>query len=151
ISGVVSVTLTPMLCSRFLRTPEEQRRSWFYRATERFFEGMLRMYDGSLKVVLRHRPAVMVSFVLVLAGTAWLFLRIPKGFVPDQDTDQLVAVTEAAQGTSFQQMVGYQRAVADIIRGDPDVESLMSSVGGSTASTLGGPNFGQLVVHLKPR
>jgi HAE1 family hydrophobic/amphiphilic exporter-1 len=151
ISGVVSVTLTPMLCSRFLRPPEEQRRSWFYRATERFFEGMLRVYDRSLQVVLRHRPAVMVSFVLVLAGTGWLFLRMPKGFVPDQDTDQLVAVTEAAQGTSFKQMVAYQHSVAAVVRADPDVESLMSSVGGSTASTLGGPNFGQLVVHLKPR
>ena len=151
ISGVVSVTLTPMLCSRFLRSPEEQRRSWFYRVTERFFDALLRAYDGSLKWVLRYRPATMVSFVLVLAATAYLFVKIPKGFVPDQDTDQIIAVTEAAQGTSYYEMVEYQKVVAEVIRQDPNVQSLMSSVGGNTASTLGGPNFGQLVVHLKPR
>src|SRR5213592_1827547 len=151
ISGVVSVTLTPMLCSRFLRSPEEQRRSWFYRVTERFFDALLRAYDGSLKWVLRYRPATMVSFVLVLAATAYLFVKIPKGFVPDQDTDQIIAVTEAAQGTSYFEMVQYQKAIAEVIREDPNVESLVSSVGGASASTLGGPNFGQLVVHLKPR
>ena len=151
ISGVVSVTLTPMLCSRFLRSPEERRRSRFYRVTERFFDSMLRVYDISLQWVLRHRPATMVSFVLVLAATLYLFVKIPKGFVPDQDTDQILAVTEAAQGTSYFEMVQYQKAIAEVIREDPNVESLVSSVGGASASTLGGPNFGQLVVHLKPR
>src|SRR5213596_1305085 len=151
ISGVVSVTLTPMLCSRFLRSPEERRRSRFYRVTERFFDSMLRVYDISLQWVLRHRPATMVSFVLVRAATVYLFVKIPKGFVPDQDTDQILAVTEAAQGTSYFEMVQYQKAIAEVIREDPNVESLVSSVCGASASTLGGPNFGQLVVHLKPR
>jgi HAE1 family hydrophobic/amphiphilic exporter-1 len=151
ISGVVSVTLTPMLCSRFLRPPGEQRRSWFYRATERFFEGMLHVYEVTLQAALRHRPATMATFLAVLAATAWMFVKIPKGFIPDQDTDQIVAVTEAAQGTSYYQMVEYQKAVAEVFRQDPNVESLVSSVGGATASTLGGPNFGELVVHLKPR
>src|SRR5438874_998974 len=151
ISGVVSVTLTPMLCSRFLRLPVERRRSRFYRVTERFFDSMLRVYDISLQWVLRHRPATMVSFVLVLAATLYLFVKIPKGFVPDQDTDQIVAVTEAAQGTSYFEMVQYQKAIAEVIHEDPNVESLVSSVGGASASTLGGPNFGQVVVHLKPR
>src|ERR1041385_8018128 len=151
ISGVVSVTLTPMLCSRFLRSPEAQKRSWFYRTTERFFEGMLRAYDSTLVVVLRHRMATMVTFVLVLAGTLYMFVKIPKGFIPDQDTDQLSVVTEAAQGTSFYQMDQFQRVVADIIRQNPNVEALMSTVGGTGASTLGGPNFGQMVVRLKPR
>src|SRR5438552_10451294 len=112
---------------------------------------MLRVYDISLQWVLRHRPATMVSFVLVLAATLYLFVKIPKGFVPDQDTDQILAVTEAAQGTSYFEMVQYQKAIAEVIREDPNVESLVSSVGGASASTLGGPNFGQLVVHLKPR
>ncbi len=151
ISGIVSVTLTPMLCSRFLRPPEEQRRSWFYRITERFFEGMLKVYDSSLQWVLRYRPAMMVFFVVVLGLTVYMFVRIPKGFVPNQDTDQISVVTEAAQGTSYQEMVQYQKAVAEVVSADPNVDSLMSSVGGSTASTLGGPNYGQLVVHLKPR
>src|SRR6266496_2547179 len=95
ISGVVSITLTPMMCSRFLRSSHDKKRSWFYQVTEGFFVGMLNLYDRSLQWVLRHRPATMVSFVLILAATLYLFVRIPKGFVPDQDTDQILAVTEA--------------------------------------------------------
>jgi HAE1 family hydrophobic/amphiphilic exporter-1 len=151
ISGVVSVTLTPMLCSRFLRSAHEQKRRWFYRVTERFFDGMLHTYDVSLRWVLRYRFATMVSFFVVLAATLYMFVRIPKGFVPDQDTDQVAVVTEAAQGTSYFEMVRYQQAIADVIAQDPNVVSLMSSVGGTASSTLGGPNLGQLVVHLKPR
>jgi HAE1 family hydrophobic/amphiphilic exporter-1 len=151
ISGIVSVTLTPMLCSRFLRSPEEQKRSWFYRITERFFEALLRVYDYTLKIVLRHRAATMLASLLVLAGTVVMFVKIPKGFIPDQDTDQIYAVTEAAQGTSYYQMVDYQKRVAEVFRTNPDVQALMSTVGGTSASTLGGPNYGELVVHLKPR
>ncbi len=151
ISGVVSVTLTPMLCSRFLRPPHEQRKSWFYRVTERMLDGMLRLYDRTLQGVLRYRRTTMAAFFVVFAATAVMFIYIPKGFIPDQDTDQLIAITEAAQGTSFQQMVEHQHRVADVIRQDPNVESLASSVGGINSSTLGGPNFGQIVIHLKPR
>ena len=151
ISGVVSVTLTPMLCSRFLRAPEHRKRSRLYEITERFFDRVLGLYDRTLKVVLRHRAATMGAFVIVLILTVILFIKIPKGFIPDQDTDQLLAVTEAAQGTSFQQMVEYQKQIAAIIQQDPRVEALMSTVGGSSSATLGGPNFGQIVVHLKPR
>jgi HAE1 family hydrophobic/amphiphilic exporter-1 len=151
ISGIVSVTLTPMLCSRFLRSPEEQKRSWFYRITERFFEALLRVYDYTLQIVLRHRAVTMAASLLVLAGTVAMFVKIPKGFIPDQDTDQVYAVTEAAQGTSYYQMVDYQKRVAEVFRTNPDVQALMSTVGGTSASTLGGPNYGELVVHLKPR
>jgi HAE1 family hydrophobic/amphiphilic exporter-1 len=151
ISGIVSVTLTPMLCSRFLRSPEEQKRSWFYRITERFFEALLRVYDSTLQIVLRHRAVTMTASLLVLAGTVYMFIQIPKGFIPDQDTDQIHAVTEAAQGTSYYQMVDYQKRVAEVFRTDPDVQALMSTVGGTSASTLGGPNYGELVVHLRPR
>jgi hydrophobic/amphiphilic exporter-1 (mainly G- bacteria), HAE1 family len=151
ISGVVSVTLTPMMCSRFLRSGHENRRSWFYRTTERFFEGMLRVYDRSLVYVLRHRLATLMSFFVVLAATVGLFAIIPKGFVPNQDTDQLAITTEAIQGTSFKQMAEYQRQVAEIVNRDPDVDSLVATVGGPAASVLGGPNIGQVVVHLKPR
>lgn len=87
ISGVVSITLTPMLCSRFLRPSAEQRRFWFYRVTESFFDGMLHAYDASLQWVLRYRPLTMAIFVVVLVATAVLFVIIPKGFIPDQDTD----------------------------------------------------------------
>jgi HAE1 family hydrophobic/amphiphilic exporter-1 len=150
ISGVVSVTLTPMLCSRFLKA-HHGKHSWLYRVTERFFEWMLSVYQRTLVVVLRHRIMTMATFVIVLVATVVLFLRIPKGFIPDQDTDQLLAVTEAQQGTSFYQMVEYQKEIAETIRQSPYVEALMSTVGGTQSSTLGGPNFGQVVVHLKPR
>src|SRR5215467_12139270 len=83
ISGVVSVTLTPMLCSRFLRSPEEQKRSWFYKITERFFDLLLRVYDQTLQVVLRHRAMTMAASLLVLAGTVIMFIQVPKGFIPD--------------------------------------------------------------------
>ena len=151
ISGVVSVTLTPMLCSRFLRSTHDQKHSWFYRVTESFFDGMLRVYDRSLQVVLRFRVTTVLFSLVGLAATAYMFVKIPKGFIPDQDTDQLLAITEAAQGTSFQQMVKYQEEIARVVQQDPNVDSLVSSVGGAAASTLGGQNYGQLVVHLKPR
>jgi hydrophobic/amphiphilic exporter-1 (mainly G- bacteria), HAE1 family len=151
ISGIVSVTLTPMLCSRFLRAAHEQKRGGFYHATESFFAGLLRLYDRSLQYVLCHRPAVMASFVLVLVATGYMFVTIPKGFIPDQDTDQLQIYTEAAQGTSFYQMSDYEQGIAGLVSRDPNVDSLMASVGGTVASNLGGPNYGQLVIHLKPR
>jgi HAE1 family hydrophobic/amphiphilic exporter-1 len=151
ISGVVSVTLTPMLCSRFLRAPEEQRKRAFYRITERFFDWMLGAYERTLQIVLRHRVVTMATFVIVLAGTVWMFMNIPKGFIPDQDTDQLFAVTESQQGTSYYEMVGYQKQVADIVKQNPNIEAFVSTVGGTSSSQMGGPNYGQLVVRLKPR
>jgi HAE1 family hydrophobic/amphiphilic exporter-1 len=151
ISGVVSVTLTPMLCSRFLRSAHEEERSWFYRVTERFFDGMLHVYDVSLTWVLRYRPVTMGVSAVVLAATLYMFVTIPKGFIPDQDTDQMQVYTEASQGTSYYQMVDYEQKIADLVSKDPNVDSLMASVGGTTASNLGGPNYGELVVHLKPR
>jgi len=151
ISGLVSVTLTPMLCSRFLKAPDHQHRSWFYHTTEKFFEWMLRVYDSTLQVVLRHRVTTMAAFVAVLAGTVYMFIKVPKGFIPDQDTDQLSVITEAAQGTSFYEMAELQKLVAAVIQQNPNVEALMSTVGGTGASTLGGPNYGEMVVRLKPR
>jgi HAE1 family hydrophobic/amphiphilic exporter-1 len=151
ISGVVSVTLTPMLCSRFLRLKGHAKHGVLYRITEAFFEGMLKVYDWTLQRVLKLRPLTMAVFVLVLVGTVYVFLKIPKGFIPDQDTDQLSVVTEALQGTSFYQMAQYQKQVAEIVRAHPDVEAFTSSVGGAASNTLGGPNYGQLVVRLKPR
>jgi HAE1 family hydrophobic/amphiphilic exporter-1 len=173
ISGVVSVTLTPMLCSRFLKKPHQRKAgvaagtgqhghagetgeqagfgARLGAATERAFEWMLGGYDRTLQIVLRHRPATMLAFVLVLLATAALFVVVPKGFIPDQDTDQISVTTEAAQGTAFDKLVEYQRQVAEIISADSNVEGLVSTVGGQAANTLGGPNLGQIVVHLKPR
>jgi HAE1 family hydrophobic/amphiphilic exporter-1 len=151
ISGVVSVTLTPMLCSRFLREPAHHGGNRFSRASEAGFEWLLNQYDRTLQIILRHRGATMVAFVVVLAATAGLFVYVPKGFIPDQDTDQIAVTTEAAQGTSYDRLVKYQDAVSEVLRNDPNVEALVSTVGGTAAQTLGGPNLGQIVVHLKPR
>jgi HAE1 family hydrophobic/amphiphilic exporter-1 len=151
ISGVVSVTLTPMLCSRFLRKPSSHGEGRFGRAAEAGFQWLLDGYDRTLGVVLNHRGATMASFAVVFGLTALFFIIVPKGFIPDQDTDQIAVTTEAAQGTSYNKLVEYQDAVANIIRRNPNVQALVSTVGGTAAQTLGGPNLGQIVVHLKPR
>jgi hydrophobic/amphiphilic exporter-1 (mainly G- bacteria), HAE1 family len=156
ISGLVSVTLTPMLCSRFLKghkkSPDGKVHvSKFAEVTERYFQAMLGAYDRTLQVVLRHRGVTMATFAVILFLTGLLFVLVPKGFIPDQDTDQISVTTEAAQGTSYDKLVEYQDHVADIIRNNPNVQALVSTIGGNAANTLGGPNLGQIVVHLKPR
>jgi HAE1 family hydrophobic/amphiphilic exporter-1 len=112
---------------------------------------MLRLYDRTLQVAMRYRGVTVAAAILVLLGTGVLFVVVPKGFIPDQDTDQIAVTTEAAQGTSYDNLVEYQREVAQIIQRDPNVLGIVSTVGGATANTLGGPNLGQLVVTLKPR
>jgi HAE1 family hydrophobic/amphiphilic exporter-1 len=156
ISGVVSVTLTPMLCSRFLKHKPgghdgKEKLSKFGAVTEHAFDSLLRGYDRTLKVVLQRRATTMLAFVIVLLMTAGLFILVPKGFIPDQDTDQIAVTTEAAQGTAYDKLVEYQGKVADVISRNPNVAGLVSTIGGSAANTLGGPNLGQIVVHLKPR
>ena len=151
ISGIVSVTLTPMLCSRFLKSIRHDRQPGrLFRATERIFDGMLDIYDHSLQWVLRHRAATLAFSVLILAATAVLFVRIPKGFVPDSDNDQLLIQTEAEQGISFEEMARNQQKVADMVRKDPAVLEFFSSISASNAGS-GGANFGRMFLHLKPR
>jgi HAE1 family hydrophobic/amphiphilic exporter-1 len=148
ISGMVSITLTPMLCSRFLRPLGAGRKGLFHRGTDRFFEGMKQVYGTSLAWVLRHRPVMVGVFFAVLTATGYLYVIVPKGFIPDTDNDVFSVMSEAAQGTSFYQMSQYQQRVTDIIRNDPDVESIMSSCGGSG---WGSANTGRMQVLLKPR
>ncbi|MGB7631777.1 MAG: efflux RND transporter permease subunit, partial [Candidatus Deferrimicrobium sp.] len=149
ISGVVSLTLTPMLCSRFLRPPSAERHGRLYAASERVFDAMLAGYDWSLTRVLRRpRTTILVSVVL-FAATAYLFIYIPKGFLPNEDTGLLFTFTEAAQGISFDAMKEHQIAMAEIIGKDPNVESIMSSVGASGSSVAG--NSGRIFIRLKPR
>src|SRR5260370_1464195 len=112
---------------------------------------MLRSYDRTLQMGLRHRVLTMATFVAVFAATIWMFGAIPKGFIPDQDTDQLFAVTESQQGTSYYEMAGYQGQGAEIVRQNPNVEAFVSTVGGTSSSQLGGPNYGQLLGPPKPR
>jgi HAE1 family hydrophobic/amphiphilic exporter-1 len=151
ISGLVSVTLTPMLCSRFLKAADHHKKPGrFYRATERVFDGMLDLYDHSLQFVLRHRFATVIVSVAILVATGFLFVRIPKGFIPDSDNDQLLIQTEAEQGISFDQMSKYQQQAADIVRKDPAITAFYSGVSMSNPQN-GGPNFGRMFMHLKPR
>jgi len=149
ISGVVSITLTPMLCSRFLRSHKNEKRGVFYRVTEGFFQMTLNSYDWSLRWVLRHRPVMAVVFLAVLGATAYLYVKIPKGFIPDPDNDQLMVSTEAAQGTSYKEMSIQQLKVAEILQRDPNVLAFMSSTGGMFGS--GGANSGRMFIQLKPR
>jgi len=128
VSGVVSITLSPMLCSRLLRGGP-QRHGGIYRATDRVFQGLLRFYDWSLRGVLRHRTAMAVLFFGVLGATAYLYQKVPKGFIPDADNDQMQLNIQAAQGTSFYKMTDYQKRIADIVRQDPDVDAFMTNAG----------------------
>jgi HAE1 family hydrophobic/amphiphilic exporter-1 len=148
ISGLVSISLTPMLSSRLLHHRPKQERGSFYRTTERFFDGMLHVYDLSLRWVLRHRPVMLGVFALTIVATGWLFTRIPKGLIPETDTDQMYASIEAAQGTSYYQMAQYQHQVAEILRQDPHVEGFSSTIGGSFNT---GANSGRLFIQLLPR
>src|SRR5206468_2457355 len=115
VSGVVSLTLTPMLCSRFLKPPAESHNRLFM-LSERFFDGMLHVYDTSLRWVMIHRWVTVVSLIISLAVTAWAFRTIPKGFIPNEDTGQIFAFTEAAQDISFDAMREKQQAVAAIVQ-----------------------------------
>jgi hydrophobic/amphiphilic exporter-1 (mainly G- bacteria), HAE1 family len=148
ISGMVSISLTPMLCSLFLRPPGEMARGVFYRATDRFFRGMNRAYERSLGWVLNHRPVMLGLFVVVLCATGFLFVKVPKGFIPDQDNDSMTVTVEAAQGTSYYQMVKYLQRVAEVIRKDPNVDMFFVSVGGGFNASA---NSARIMVQLKPR
>ena len=115
VSGFVSLTLTPMLCSRFLRPPREERHGRLYDLTERIFQGMLHVYDRTLTGVLRHQRFTMIISVLLLVVTLFLLGIIPKGFLPSEDTGSIFTFTEAAQGISFEAMVRQQKALAAIV------------------------------------
>src|SRR5947209_6456550 len=148
VSGFVSLTLTPMACSRFLRPPGESHGR-LYAASERFFDGMLRAYDHSLQWVLRHRRVTIAVMLLTFVVTAWLFVIIPKGFIPTEDTGQIFAFTEAAQDISFDAMKEKQRAAAAIVLQQPYIDQIMSSIGASTINVV--PNTGRIFMRLKPR
>ncbi len=149
ISGFVSLTLTPMLCSRLLRPAHGVRHGRLYAVSEAFFEALKRVYDVSLKRVLRHPRLTMAVFLAIVVATGILFARIPKGFLPNEDTGQLLAFTEAAQDISFDAMVKQQQVVAGIIQADPNVATAMSFVGaGGSSQSI---NLGRVFVRLKPR
>jgi hydrophobic/amphiphilic exporter-1 (mainly G- bacteria), HAE1 family len=133
VSGVVSITLSPMLCSRLLKS-KETKHGWAYRGTERVFQWMLRGYSWSLRGVLRYRSAMALLFIVSLGATWYLYHKVNKGFIPDADNDQMQLNIQAAQGTSFFKMVDYQQRIADIVRKDPDVETFMTNAGNGNSA-----------------
>jgi HAE1 family hydrophobic/amphiphilic exporter-1 len=146
ISGIVSVTLTPMLCSRFLRVTVLHANRGLAGLLERIFNRLQAVYESSLRWVLAHRLVMLAVSFLVLAATIQMFRVIPKGFVPDSDDDELNINLRAAQGTSFYDMMAYTQRVSDIIRQNPDVLMVMGSGGGS-----GSMNTARINVQLTPR
>jgi HAE1 family hydrophobic/amphiphilic exporter-1 len=150
ISGMISLTLTPMLCSRFLRSHAEQPPGRLYEASEKIYNGMLGLYKHSLRWFLAHRRLTMIFLVLVMAATVWLFRVVPKGFIPSEDRSLIYGLTEAAEGISWEAMKGQQQALAAITKQEPNVAAFMSSAG-ARAGSITGSNSGILVIRLKPR
>jgi hydrophobic/amphiphilic exporter-1 (mainly G- bacteria), HAE1 family len=151
ISGVVSITLTPMLCSRFIRghseRPASSRWSVLYRWSERYFERMQSAYARSLEWAMAHRLTIMGVFVASIAATYLFFSIMSQDFLPSEDTGMLQVQTQAAPGTSFAQMVAMQRRVNELLNGNANVQTTNSSVDGAAGSS----NTGRVVVILKPR
>jgi len=149
VSGFVSISLTPMLCSRFLKPPHTQKHGAFYNATERMFGLWLKLYDVTLRGALRFHVVTMAVSVALLVGTVYLFGQVPKGFLPSEDQGRFNISTEAKQGISFDEMSRHQLEVAAIVAKDPDVLAFSNNVGGGPRG--GDLNTGQISVDLKPR
>jgi len=149
VSGFVSLTLTPMMCSRFLRSERDRAHGRLYLAIEGGFQSTLKSYERSLAWVMNHRRWALAFSALILVGTVVLWRTIPKGFIPSEDINQISGTTETAEGTSFESMVRHQREIAAIVAQDPNVAGFMSAVGGGPGG--GSSNQGRLVLRLKER
>ena len=148
ISGVVSLTLTPMMCSRFLKSEQQARRGRAYAAAEAAWLGSVEVYRRSLDWVLGHRRTTMAGSFAILVGTIVLFFIVPKGFIPNQDVGSVSGSIEAAEGTSWEQMVEHMTRVSDVVRENPNVRGVQVSGGGGFG---GGLTRARLSVYLKPR
>jgi hydrophobe/amphiphile efflux-1 (HAE1) family protein len=147
LSLLISLTLTPMMCAYLLK-PESKEHGWLYRMSERGFDGLLHAYEAGLKVVLRHRFITLMTMFGTIALTGYLYVIIPKGFFPQQDTGLIIAQSEAAQDISFQAMQERQQALLDALMRDPAVATIGSAVGaGGGVYTL---NDGRAYISLKP-
>ena len=155
VSGFVSLSLTPMLCSRFLRPVDHSRQSRLYRASEAAFDWVLALYDWSLKKVLKYHRTTMIFSAVLLIATVGLLAVVPKGFIPSEDRGQITGITQAAQDASFDELARHQQEVADLIRQDPNVDAVNSTIGASASASGSGAavagNSGSLFIRLKPR
>ena len=149
-SGFVSLSLTPMMCSRFLRPPDHNKRqAGLYGATERIFDAAMRFYERTLRGVMRHKLVCLLFSFAVLGATSIMFISTPKGFLPTEDTGQIVVRTEGQQGSSLVNMTTHQQQLVEIVKKDPDVAHYMSVIGGG-----GGQNFtheGFIMLRLTDR
>ena len=149
VSGFVSLTLTPMLCSRYIKHAEPESHGPVFLMFERFFTALTAAYERTLGMAMGHPRAILASFFATLLLTGFLFTQVPKDFIPSGDSGQIIAFTEGAQDVSFASMVQHQRAIAGIVAQDPDIASFMSSVGaGGIRPTA---NTGTVFMILKPR
>ena len=152
VSGVVSLTLTPMLCSRMIKSAKDEhakRHNYFYRLSESGFNALQHGYERSLHWSMRHRSFIFVLFILSILSTVQLFRIMPSDFLPSEDTGQINAFTEGANGISFAEMRRHQDEAAQILAADTNVEGFMTSVG--AGGTRGGSNAGRFSIQLKPR
>jgi multidrug efflux pump subunit AcrB len=149
VSAVVSLTVTPMMCARLLRPRSEEKPGAISRAFERGFEATLGWYHATLLWAMARQTLVLVIFAATLVGTIWLYLVVPKGFLPLQDTGVIVAVTEAAESISFARMSELQNRAAQAVRRDPDVASVVAFVGAGSVNATA--NAGRMTIVLKPR
>jgi multidrug efflux pump len=148
VSAVVSLTLTPMMCSRLLHEKAEAQQGRFYRASERVFQKVIDFYGETLRWVLRYRAATLLVAAATLVLTVWLYAIVPKGFFPVQDTGVIQGISEASQRISFPAMAQRQQSLAEVVLKDPAVESLSSFIGvDGTNTTL---NSGRILINLKP-
>jgi HAE1 family hydrophobic/amphiphilic exporter-1 len=147
ISGVVSLSLTPMLCSRFLQPPRTHGR--LYRSSEKFFQGALSVYASTLRWAMRHHVVVSLLALLMAVATVWMFDTAKKGFLPSEDTGRIVVSTEAEQGVAFDRMIALQQEAAAIVGANPYVQDYMSRVGAAGGVNL--RNTGRIIITLKPR
>jgi HAE1 family hydrophobic/amphiphilic exporter-1 len=145
-SGFVSLTLTPMVSSRILRAPGQSKHNRLYLGIERLLQDVLEFYKVTLRWAMGHRLPLMVFSFFILVFMVIMFIRIPKGFIPSEDTGQFLAVTEASQGVSFDALVKHQLAVSDTVIKDPNVATFMTAVGG-----IGTTNQGRMFAQTKPR
>ncbi|MEY2935199.1 MAG: hypothetical protein RL033_5948 [Pseudomonadota bacterium] len=150
VSGVVSLTLTPMLAARWLKPHDAAApQGRFYQVTERGLSALVGYYDRTLRVVLRHPRLTLLGSFVILLGSVALFVIIPKGFLPTEDTDQLNITTEAVEGISYEAVAEHQQQIAEIVRQHPDVEGFMSAVG--ARGSRPGTNQGNMFVRLRPK
>jgi HAE1 family hydrophobic/amphiphilic exporter-1 len=149
VSGFISLSLTPMLCSRYLRPPHDQKHGWLYHFLGRCLDGMNKAYEVTLAWVMRHHVTTMLASLVVLVATIYMFEQVPKGFIPSEDTGQILINTEGAQGIAVEQMVKNQQQLAAIVAKDANVDSFFSSVGVGGVGLTG--NTGRIFIKLKAR